>query len=135
MAFFTTLTLSSLSSMFRLAISLSSSSLSVLLHGSEPGQRPLQQRGETFRRLVNSPRLLDEADDKLPHFYGLVCLEGNYFLQNKNKSTETSPIKELNICLLPYIQEIVEKRRIFVEDELLDLKLQYLQRNITFSFS
>lgn len=94
MAFFTTFTLSSFSNMLRLAISWSRSSLSRLLNKTETRwwHKRLPHRGETFRRLLNSPRLLDEPDDKLSDFDGLVCLKRNHLLQDKQNQEEKQKI-------------------------------------------
>lgn len=36
----------------------------------------------------NSPRLLDEANHKLSHFDGLVCLESDHLLQDGKKISQ-----------------------------------------------
>lgn len=45
-----------------------------------------QTNKQNNSRSENSPCLLDEADHKLFHFDGLVCLESDHLLQEKNKT-------------------------------------------------
>lgn len=46
----------------------------------------LKTNKQNNSRSENSPCLLDEADHKLFHFDGLVCLESDHLLQEKNKT-------------------------------------------------
>lgn len=89
MAFFTTFTLSSFSSMFRLAISLTRSSLSLLLEKAKQWLRKLQHETDnhqTGKLVCHSPRFLYEANDKFLYFDGLVSLKSDYLLQDAKTS-------------------------------------------------
>lgn len=95
MAFFTTLTLSSFSSRFRLAMSRSRSSLSRLLNGSETtGSEVLEgNQNQTRQSSGSSPGFLNEPDHKLPDFHGPVRLEGDDLLSNRNISNQIKTLK------------------------------------------
>lgn len=100
----------------------------------------------------DSPCLLYETNDKLSHFDRLVSLKGDYLLQDEQTNGSRGMIQiycqvdislphnvpfnaESSLCIsgqttvkknaqsFTYIQEIVKKRGILINDELLDLKM------------
>lgn len=72
------------------------------------------------------PCLLDEANDKLAHFNGLVCLESDDLLQCQREDG-SGHTKEHYLTFIPpprlitHIQKVVKQGGVFVDDQLLDL--------------
>lgn len=95
MAFFTTLTLSSLSSMFKFAISLRSSSLSRLLEKQNMEKKNMS-KAQNNRSLTaiqkHPPCFLDKADDKLSYFDGFVRLKGDYLLKGEEEEKKKASL-------------------------------------------
>lgn len=54
----------------------------------------LKTNKQNNSRSENSPCLLDEADHKLFHFDGLVCLESDHLLQEKKQNKNEANLNE-----------------------------------------
>lgn len=93
--------------------------------GSSEGDSRGTPRGSLHRPL---PCLLDEADDEFAHFNRLIYLESDDLLPTSGRRRQgrarTHPLTLPHTLSLPsvtHIQEVVQERGIFVDDQFLDL--------------
>lgn len=74
------------------------------------------------------PCLLDEADDKFAHFNRLIYLEGDDLLPGQKAAGQDlarptrSPRTHTPLPSATHVQEVVQQRGIFVDDQFLDLE-------------